>query len=461
MKVLIIDGNKDKGQVNVGLGFLLQYIRNDHEVAVLSMSFHNDDEILNSVSNYELVGFSSTSAQFPDCINLAKKIKENYNIPIVFGGIHATSCPGDVMENKQVDFICISEAEISFSLLLKEIEEKKYNFLEIPGLIYRDINNPSSHNADSYLPPKFINNLDEVGMPAWDLLEYDKGLKNVGIISSRGCPYQCAHCYNSVLHKIDGFRYRRRSVQSVIDECAYLKSIGINSFSFADDIFLIDANWISNFCILYKEKINLPFGCTARPEVIVPNIDLLKKLKDCGLNSIWMGIESGSDYIRRNILDRGMSNQLIIDAFRAVRNLGIVSKSYNMVGIPEESFLDALATFWINFMAKPNSTSYYTLIPYPGTKIAKIAQEKKLFGNRNKNYDDKINVQSKSEFGLGLLDTGKINRYHIVGFRYLWAFVFFRYSRKRIFFRAKFLFKAFKYFIIGFYKKIFYKRKDS
>ena len=179
--------------------------------------------------------------------------------------------------------------------------------------------------------------------------------------------------------KWGGFRYRRRSVTSVIEECVYLKTTGVESISFADDMFLIDKNWIEEFSVLYKENVDLPFGCTARPEVIIPNIELLKKLKDCGLKSIWIGIESGSERIRKDVLDRRMSNAVIIDAFRAVRDLGIVSKSYNMVGIPGESFWDAFTTILINLKVRPNGTSYYTLIPYPGTKINRIAQDLILF----------------------------------------------------------------------------------
>ncbi len=455
MKILIINGNKDRAQVNLGLGFLLQYIRNNNIIRVVSLAFHNPDEILNYIPEYELVGFSCLSEQFSDCISLAKKIKQHYKIPIIFGGIHATSCPEKVMDYKEVDFICVAEAEISFSLLLKELEKKTYNFSQVPGLVYRNKDNPALHNALSYLPPKFIDNLDIVGKPARDFLEYDRSKNSENIISSRGCLYHCTYCYNSTMNEIFGFKYRRRSVESVIEECIELKSEGAKSFSFSDDLFLTNEKWLWEFSKLYKEKVNIPFGCTARPEAVLANINSLKELRDSGLKSIWIGIESGSERIRKVILGRAMSNKMIIDAFRVVKELGIFTKSYNMVGIPTEGFMDAISTFLINLKIRPKATSYYTLIPYPGTKISKIANDLNLFRDKKYIYNDRINIQSEVDIRLGALDSGKMNRYHIVGFRYLWKFLFFRHSRKRIFLRLKYLYNSVKFFIIGFYKECY------
>ena len=251
-----------------------------------------------------------------------------------------------------------------------------------------------------------------------------------------------------------GFKYRRRSVVSIIEECIELKEDGVKNLSFADDLFLVNKEWISEFCIKYKEKVNLPFGCTARPVMALSNEDSLKKLKDCGLRSIWIGIESGSEKIRELVLDRKMSNQVIIDAFKIVRSLGIPSKSYNMVGIPMEGFRDAFSTFLLNLRIRPNGKSYYTLIPYPGTKIHKIASDLNLFRTTKDMYNDQINIQAGVDIKLGVLDTGKMNRYHIVGFRYLWSFIFFRFSKKRVFLRLKLLLKSVKFFMIGFYKEL-------
>jgi len=455
MKILIVDGNKDKSQVNLGLGFLIQYIRHNHRINVASLAFHNPDQILSRIPEYELIGFSCISEQFSDCISLAKKIRQRYKVPIVFGGIHATSCPKEVMSYPEVDFICIAEAEISFSLLLRELEKKTYNFSQIPGLVYRNKNNPALHNALSYRPPRFIDDLDTVGKPARDLLEYNKNKGSENIISSRGCPYHCTYCYNSTMNEIFGFKYRRRSVESVIEECIELKYHGAKGLSFADDLFLINQKWISDFSKLYKEKVDIPFGCTARPETVLANVNSLKELKDSGLKSIWIGIESGSERIRKFILERAMSDKTIIDAFRTVRELGISSKSYNMVGIPTEGFMEAISTFLINLRVRPNAASYYTLIPYPGTKISKIADDLNLFRDRKNIYDDRINIQSEVDIRLGTLDSGKMNRYHIVGFRYLWKFLFFRHSRKKIFLRLKYLYNSIRFFIIGFYKKYY------
>ena len=192
---------------------------------------------------------------------------------------------------------------------------------------------------------------------------------------------------------------------------------------------MTDRDWISKFAGMYNKEIDISFGCASRPEMVLRRIDSLCELQAAGLKDVWIGIESGNEKIRKEILNRKMSNDEILKAFQTIRGLGLQSKSFNIVGIPTESIREIIDTFKINLKAKPDKTSYYTLMPYPGTKIWDIAHEMKLLvqiPDKDGYFDDKSNIQAGAAPAPGVLNTGPLNRYHIVSFRYLWYLFFYR-----------------------------------
>ena len=121
------------------------------------------------------------------------------------------------------------------------------------------------------------------------------------------------------------------------------------------------------FCTKYKKEIDLPFTCNGRVE----NIDnrLCNVLKKANCNSIMFGVESGSEKIRKEILNRTISDEMIISAFRNVKRVGIKTFSYNMVGIPYETMDDINKTIELNKKIKPDEVQTTIFYPFPGTEL--------------------------------------------------------------------------------------------
>ena len=454
MKVLFIDGISERtGLVNLGLGFLAQHIRKLHFVKIMALAFHNPEDIVTIAGKFDIVGFSCLTGQYVKCLNVAKLVKKKYpNKLIIFGNIHPTAMPLATMDNPEIDFVCLGEGEISFLTLLNHLERGSDDFSRVPGMVYRDKNGNIQQTK-----PKFIDDLDTIGMPAWDLLERDKRSKKGNMITSRGCPFTCTYCYNSVMRRKFEFKYRRRSVESVVEECSYLKAEGLTYIAFSDDLFLINEQWLDEFAELFAKCVNnMAFGIAARPEMVLRRQNSLRQLKRVGLRDIWIGIESGNERIRREILNRRMSNRSIITAFRTIKTLGVSSKSYNIVGIPTEGPREVLDTFVINLKARPNYTSHYTLMPYPGTEIWNIAEKQNLFVRKDLlAFSDAANVQS-NPFSIceGPLNTGKLNTYQIVAIRHLWRVVFHLGRFYRIDHRIHHLLLFLKWSAKGFLKKV-------
>lgn len=425
MKILLVDGIKSKSSmVNLGLGFLAQYIRRQFPVTIISLAYHDTESIIEVGKDFDVIGFSCITEQYRACLSVAGKIKEKYpSKPIVFGGVHPTATYKTIIFRPEIDYICIGEGEISLLKLLQYLEGS-LDISEVPGLAYVNVNGELSVTS-----PAFLDSLDEIGMPAWDLLERDVFSDTRNVLTARGCPYSCTYCYNSTMRKMAGFTYRRRGVESVIEECKLLKGEGIKYIAFADDLFLTDKDWISKFATMYSREIGISFGCASRPEMVLRRVDSLRELQAVGLKDVWIGIESGNEKIRKEILNRKMSNDEIVKSFQVIRGLGLQSKSYNIVGLPTENIKEIIDTFKINLKAKPDKMSYYTLMPYPGTRIWDIAQEMKLFAqspDEEGYFDDTSNIQAGAAPVPGVLNTGPLNRYHIVSFRYLWYLCFYR-----------------------------------
>jgi uncharacterized radical SAM superfamily protein len=135
-------------------------------------------------------------------------------------------------------------------------------------------------------------------------------------MTSRGCPFNCTFCCNSILREIykgKGSYIRRRSIENVISELLTAKKkYNIAEVTFQDDIFVDDPKWLYPFLEEYKKKIGLPFACFLHSRFVSEPV--IKSLKDAGLYTADLGIQSGSEKIRREVYHRRQSNEEIIRA---------------------------------------------------------------------------------------------------------------------------------------------------
>lgn len=134
-----------------------------------------------------------------------------------------------------------------------------------------------------------------------------------------------------------------------------------------DDTLLKNPTWVHDFCVQYGQRVNRPFFCNARPESIKD--DLARLLKRAGCKAIGIGIESGSERIRRDVLRRPMSDDVIIRAFRSAHEAGLQTWSFNMVGLPGETEEDLQQTISLNETVTTDFVRVSVFTPYPGTPI--------------------------------------------------------------------------------------------
>ncbi len=357
----------------------------------------------------DIIAFSSTSPMFPLVREYASWLAEaNVKVPTLCGGIHPTIAPEETIETVGIDIICRGEGEAALEELCTKIG-KKEDVSSIANLwIKKDgeiIKNP--------LRP-IIEDLDILPFPDHSIFSYPTlfhAREGGGMfMASRGCPYNCTYCCNHLLRKIyasHNSSVRFRSVDSLIKE---IKQViehypFIKKLYFDDDILFLNRQWSEEFAEKYSREIHLPFVCNAR--VNVTDEAVVKLLKKAGCAHVKFGIESGNEEISNKVLNRNLTNEGIKRAFSLCKNAGLITESFNMVGIPYDTPLTILDTIKLNATIGVNKMQVSIYQPYLGTRLADLCREKKYMKFKD----------LKSDWCSPILKLDSISSSHVLMFR--------------------------------------------
>jgi len=380
MNILFVCPNLAKEEyISLSIGYLSAYIkRAGHKVDLVDYTFGGDiNDCIKKVQEFnpELVCFSLRSNEYNFCLKIAKSVKSRFDVKTVFGGAHPTVDPENTIKNKSVDMICIGEGEEALLELIEKMERGE-DFTNTHNFWFKKdgqvIKNSLRH---------LVENLDILPFPDREIFDFKQYLEcrngAMDMIIGRGCPFGCTYCINHILQKLyDGLgRYvRLRSVDNVLDEIRQITSkYDIKTIRFNDDLFTIDKDWVKEFSEKYSKEFKIPFYCNARTELITD--ELCEDLKNAGCVSLNMGIESGSEKLRREVLNRQNSNENIINAFKIAKKHGLSTFSYNMVGLPFETLDNISESIDLNQKVNPDFLTVSIFQPLPGTKLAEICKE--------------------------------------------------------------------------------------
>ena len=337
----------------------------------------NESDLLETVREFapDVLAFGCTTGFHRKYLEAVDRIRKNFDVITVMGGAHPTFFPETLEESDQLDFIIRGEAEEAFLQLLEALEGKR-SLGSVGNLRFiRDgniIQNP-------LLP--LCEDLDSIPFPDRKMLgRYEEKLnsKAIFVIAGRGCPYDCSYCFNHSFNKLYnglGRQCRRRSVENVIQEIEKIRSDNsdLQMVIFQDDIFILEREWVFEFCRVYTERIALPFHCHLRANLV--DSEITEELKKAGCVSVKMAIESASDRLRNGVLNRNMSRDTIEKACIAVKDAGIVLITQNILGIPTGTLEDDLDTLALNCTIEPDFAFATLLQPYPKTEIGKFCIE--------------------------------------------------------------------------------------
>jgi len=324
----------------------------------------------------DLVGITATTAMINSALEVAKNVKKN--LPetfVVLGGAHVTFAYQTVMkENPYVDVACIGEGEYTLLELVQTLEKEK-NIENVKGIVFR-----RDGNLIKTQPRPFIENLDELPFPARHLLPMDK-YKAFGknmilgtILTSRGCPFNCIFCSSSLLF---GKKFRARSPKNVVDEIEqFQETYKTNSIEFVDDTFTFDKKRAEAICKEIMDRgLDTQWVCSCRVDLI--DKELMKVLKKAGCRMIYFGVESGVQRVV-NLIRKGIKLEQAEKVMRWAKEVGIETVASFVIGIPGETWEEALQTIKFAKKLDPDYAQFSIATPFPGTELYQIAKNNGL-----------------------------------------------------------------------------------
>ncbi len=338
------------------------------------------EDFLCCVKEYQpdIVGLSAVSLTYPFGIEFLRKLRRAHpEIPTIVGGIHATISPNEVLREDCVDFVCRGEGEYALNDLCDSLKGNE----DTTGIrnLWTKKNGQIFQNPPR--PPVDINTLPMQDWTIFDPRRINKPMggkiRRVGCFElDRGCPYSCSYCCNDFWHKFyENRNYRRKDLERFIEEVRTMKeNHDLNYVYLASETFLASPQErFDRFIELWKSEIGIPFWVQTRPETITEY--KVKRLKEVGVHSIGVGVESGSPEMRKR-LNRIMTNDQIINAFEILNRYGLRTGINVIIGFPEETREQIFET--IDLVRQLNASNIMTHVfnPYRGTPLYDYCVEK-------------------------------------------------------------------------------------
>lgn len=317
--------------------------------------------------NYErpsVVGISAVTFGARCAVQIAREIKSKCDPSIVIGlgGMHISTDPGFIDRYPYFDFGVVGEGEKIMLELVREILRGR----RVSGIHYAEL----------------IKDLDELPFPARHLINpgdyysphQGKGEKPMAtMIASRGCPYNCTFCSKP----INRARYRARSGKNIADEMEQIYDEYGGRYSFVCDTMTLHRSKILDLCQeLIHRRLKAKWIINTRVDLV--DDELLAKMAEGGCTDLFLGIESGNERIRNEVIKKQLTDEQIFEAMKLCRKHGIQTNIYMMLGFPQETMKEIDDT--INFCPKTGADfmGIHITWPQPGSKLYKQAIKEKI-----------------------------------------------------------------------------------
>lgn len=374
----------------LGLAYLAAYIRKNCDfVDIKILDQLTEKEILAKIDkiNPDIIGINAVSLSFLKVKNLSRRIKQKSNALFIIGGIHLTTSPKS-FDDSPFDLGVIGEGERTFVSFLKDFY-KNNNTLninslkKIKGLLLRDKNKIINTGL-----PDLIENLDEIPVPARDLLNMKyytlptvlsggDDFNSMGsMLTSRGCPYNCPFCSST---KFWTMRIRFFSAKRVVEDILILyKKYHYHKIFVYDDLFSINKVRLKQILdLMEKEGIlgKIEFDVYGRADIF--DDETAKLLRKMNVKRVIFGFESGSQKMLNYLKCGRVKIEDNIRAIKICKDNNLIPGGFFMIGSPGETEEDIIQTHDFIKEHCPNAIVYQT-IPFPGTQIWEYAVKNKI-----------------------------------------------------------------------------------
>ncbi|MFQ5407589.1 MAG: B12-binding domain-containing radical SAM protein [Anaerolineales bacterium] len=315
------------------------------------------------------VGFSTiTGPQLRPTIEASRRVHA-LGIPVVWGGVHATIMPLEVLKEDYVDFVIVNEGEETAQELARTLAGRELQHWEhVAGLAYKDENGAPMFHRER----PFIEELDTY-RPRWELLDVEQYLipsgpyrRAIPVYISRGCPFRCGFCYNEVVMKRT---WRQHSDEFILDQIQWLKNnFQINAVDYADDYLFGRIKPMQRLV----ERVGMPWSGQVRVQLLKP--EFVAWMHETGCQWVNIGAESGSQTVLDNMHKDQKAWQIEWGIHNLVEGAPHIEANVSfIVGLPGEEDVDTQVTLdlieTLTGLSSNVRCSVCAYMPYPGTPL--------------------------------------------------------------------------------------------
>lgn len=389
-------------EINFGLSYISAVLKaHGHETKLVVLSKmlkeQNAVRLDKIIAEWQprLICLSAVSTEYPFIAEQAKYLKNKYpDIYLTTGGPHASLNPDKILDDG-FDALCIGEGEFPTLELVEQLAQDR----EPSGIANLWIKH--GETIEKNQPRPFIEDLDVFPWPdraMWQEWISDDAEARYSVLLGRGCPFNCTYCSNHALRKLTLGRYVRfRSPNNILAEIKDLsgKLKGKREIYLEVETFAVDQVWARELFVgLKKLNAELPapiaYGANIR---VTPGVDfseLFQACQEANFRFINIGLESGSDRVRREVLKRHYANEDVIRTVKLARQHGLQVALFNMIGLPTETLADFKETIKVNRACQPDWHLTSIFYPYPGTDLYTLCLEQGLLKNENLGSSERV-----------------------------------------------------------------------
>jgi radical SAM superfamily enzyme YgiQ (UPF0313 family) len=314
----------------------------------------------------DIIIYGTTTATIFADTEALSILKKKFRAKLIAFGAHLSGIPRETLEKiPDIDIGITGEPEYTILDILNKDNLETLD--EVNGIVWR---NGKEIKITKSRP--WIEDLDTLPQPAWDLLPLEKyklpfiNKKYLIVETSRGCPFTCDFCVASLNH---GIKFREKRPETVVNEIENLtKEFNIKYFNLFGDTVTLNKKFVEKFCDeLIKRNLNIQWLTNTRADTIY-DLDLVKKMKESGCWMLSIGIESYNEKIR-NDMQKKLETDKITQAIKLLRENGILSFGFFIYGYPGETEKDMYNTTKFALSLPLDYANFYSAVPYPGTSF--------------------------------------------------------------------------------------------
>jgi anaerobic magnesium-protoporphyrin IX monomethyl ester cyclase len=380
-----------------------------------------------------IVGITANTPQVKQAWRTAAGIKSEMDIPVVLGGPHVSVVPEELdfesLRQPPVDLVVRGEGEGPWTEICNLVDgflrdQPAVSEASGPGFgtaalmdpaldLFRDVKGTSYKTSDGELhrnaDAQVITDLDGLPWPAYHLFKMDRytnlqpatdavpGSRSFSILTSRGCPYRCTFCSQSIMP----IKWRARAADGVIEEWRHLvRELGALEIGVLDDSANIRKNRLSQIAdLLIAEQLNhVPWIFVNGIRANLADYDLMVKLRQAGLKRTAFGVETGDEDMILKI-DKHVDHDTIRQAFKNTKAAGIETIGFFIIGLPGDTRQTMQRTIDFAIELDPMIANFSMMTPYPGTAVY---QEVKQHGRLlMEDWEDYVFFDQKARYEMG------------------------------------------------------------